>query len=491
MNSGVQEIPNFAHCLSPATPRPIKEQIENSLNKGRKTLIGVYAIDQGEQIILSIDLKSTVNSDFSTTSVKTFEAFLKLAGKYQSLIQQKIALENINESLVYSYEEILTLSEKIRHLLVLSQQFGNEHCTLTTFFNQLLSVLLKVIDQANYGSIAFIQGDALTFMAASGHNLQKLQGKKLKKQWFLLEEHKNLIEITNIHALWKAKMPEDVYTCIDKVFLKTQSTLLFTIPVEENLSLLIMIDIAEGKPPNFTQLSRRMCLSFAELARSFVRIHIHTDIMKQAYYNFTLNLSRVLDRYDTEMAHHNHRVSLLAGYLAQKAGLPSKRCEEITYFSALHDIGKIFIDPDLLKKQGPLTAQEFEVIKQHTVLSAQLLEGPFFEVARNIAMFHHERWDGKGYPQGLQKDQIPIEAQIVALADVYDALRTPRNYKKTYSAPMALTILIKGDAKSPPGQFNPALLDILIKNDQDIEQRFYAPAKDSAKDSSEVLEKAP
>lgn len=473
--SSVKEVNSFLECLHTDTPEIVKKTTNDVLGKVEKALIGTYSIDEGEQIILSVDIPKGQKTVFSDSSKKTFEAFLKLAGKYQSLTQQKIALQNINESLIYSYEEISALQEKIRQLLSISQQFGDSSVRLPVFFNQLLLVLLRLVDQADYGSIAFIKGDNLTFISSFGHHIQAILSKKMKKQWFLLEEEKHIIELPNIHALWRAKMPEQIYKIIKKSFQPVKSTILFTIPVDEKITILFMLDIAEGKPTNFTPLARRMCLSFAELARGFVRIRIHTEIMKRAYYNFSSKLAKIVEQYDPETGQHNTRVSILSGYFARKMNLPRKKIEEIISFAGLHDVGKIFIDPMLLKKTGKLSTEEYELIKKHTVYSSQLLEGPFFEVARNIAMYHHERWDGKGYPFGLKEHQIPIEAQITALADVYDALRSTRIYKEAYDRETALNIIFKGDDRNLAGQFNPELLEILKNNIDEIEQLVYRP----------------
>lgn len=473
--SSVTEIASILDCMNEATPEEIVKSASVIFGTVQKTLIGTYLIDQGEQIILSIDITNNKTQHFSASSKRTFEAFVKLAGKYQSLTQQKIALQNINESLIYSYEEISALQEKIRQLLSISQQFGDSTVRLPVFFNRLLLVLLRLVDQADYGSIAFIKGDNLTFISSFGHHIQTILSKKMKKQWFLLEEEKHIIELPNIHTLWQAKMPPEVYKVIKKSFQPVKSTILFTIPVDEKITILFMLDIAEGKPTNFTPLARRMCLSFAELARGFVRIRIHTEIMKRAYYNFSSKLAKVVEQYDPETGQHNTRVSILSGYFARKINLPRKKVEEIISFAGLHDVGKIFIDPVLLKKTGKLSKEEFDLIKKHTVYSSQLLEGPFFEVARNIAMYHHERWDGKGYPFGLREHQIPIEAQITALADVYDALRSSRIYKEAYDREKALSIIFHGDERNLSGQFNPQLLEILKNNIDEIEKLVYRP----------------
>lgn len=134
--------------------------------------------------------------------------------------------------------------------------------------------------------------------------------------------------------------------------------------------------------------------------------------------------------------------------------------------AALHDIGKIGIDEKILNKPGRLTKEEFEIMKTHTVIGANMLESlaiyqsePLVRVAHDICRWHHERFDGKGYPDGLVGDEIPISAQVVSLADVYDALVSERVYKKAFSHERAIQMILNGEC----GAFNPVLLECLLE----------------------------
>ena len=147
--------------------------------------------------------------------------------------------------------------------------------------------------------------------------------------------------------------------------------------------------------------------------------------------------------------------------------LTADQRELIVMASALHDIGKIAIDEKILNKPGRLTPEEFEVIKTHTVVGAEILDKlniiyrdeAMVRTAREICRWHHERYDGRGYPDGLKGDEIPISAQVVALADVYDALVSERVYKKAYSHEVAVQMILSGEC----GAFNPLLLECLEK----------------------------
>ena len=147
--------------------------------------------------------------------------------------------------------------------------------------------------------------------------------------------------------------------------------------------------------------------------------------------------------------------------------------DNIPLASALHDIGKIAIDEKILNKPGRLTPEEVEIVKEHAVIGSDMLRKlenfntePLLQTAYSIARWHHERWDGCGYPDGLKENEIPIEAQIVSLADVYDALTSERCYKRAYSHKQAVQMILNGEC----GAFNPILLECFVEIEDDLER---------------------
>ncbi len=173
---------------------------------------------------------------------------------------------------------------------------------------------------------------------------------------------------------------------------------------------------------------------------------------------------------------------LLLERLVQKTDkyqLDARRRRMISMASALHDIGKMAIPDDILNKPGKLTAEEYEVMKTHTTLGADMLDAmdqydddAMIRTARVVCRWHHERWDGGGYPDGLAGDNIPIEAQVVSLADVYDALTSERVYKAAIPHEEAIRMIVDGEC----GVFNPLLLECL----HDVEARVKEAASSSA-----------
>ncbi|HWD99064.1 MAG TPA: HD domain-containing phosphohydrolase [Bryobacteraceae bacterium] len=144
---------------------------------------------------------------------------------------------------------------------------------------------------------------------------------------------------------------------------------------------------------------------------------------------------------DDETGRHTERVGALAATIARTMGQPEDFVEVLRLAAPLHDVGKIGIPDRILLKPGHLTPEEFEIVKRHTVIGAEILgEGsyPVLEMAREIALSHHEKWDGSGYPLGLKGAEIPVTGKIVALADVFDALTHDRPYKRAWKREAAL-----------------------------------------------------
>ena len=201
-------------------------------------------------------------------------------------------------------------------------------------------------------------------------------------------------------------------------------------------------------------------------------------------------LSHVVEFRNSESGEHILHIrtatELLLRRLVQKTDeyhLSESDIVMITTASALHDIGKISIPESILNKPGKLTREEFSIIKTHTTIGADIInqmktkmEKPLLRIAGEICRWHHERWDGHGYPDGLIGEQIPIAAQVVALADVYDALTSKRCYKDAYDHETALDMILAGEC----GAFNPLLLKCL----QDIAPRLRMDAQYDVRDSA-------
>ena len=142
--------------------------------------------------------------------------------------------------------------------------------------------------------------------------------------------------------------------------------------------------------------------------------------------------------------------------MARYLRLPEEEVETIFFASPMHDVGKIGIPDSILLKPGPLTPEEFEIMKTHTTIGAEILkdaDSGILAAARDIALTHHERWNGKGYPRGLKGTEIPMSGRIVNMVDIYDALRSSRPYKESFDHDTACRIIFEN-----PDNYDPVIL---------------------------------
>jgi len=180
--------------------------------------------------------------------------------------------------------------------------------------------------------------------------------------------------------------------------------------------------------------------------------------------NLTISLVTVLESAnlanDDDTGNHIKRVSEFSALLAKAYGCSQEFVKRIRLYASLHDVGKVGISDAILKKPGKYTPEEFEEMKKHVLIGATMLENSEIDsMAKNIALYHHEKWDGSGYMSGLAGENIPLEARIVALADAYDALTSRRVYKKAFSLAETESILVKERGS----HFDPRVVDLYFE----------------------------
>lgn len=188
-----------------------------------------------------------------------------------------------------------------------------------------------------------------------------------------------------------------------------------------------------------------------------------TAEVRQTQEEITLCLTAASEYRDEDTGTHNRRMGLYAAVLAKQVGSAELSADDVRMAAPMHDIGKIGIPDGILLKPGKLTDAEFDIIKTHTTIGARMLGESgirLLVLARDIALSHHEKWDGSGYPRGLSGEDIPLSARIVAIADVYDALINDRVYRPAMPEDKALAIMRGGRGT----HFDPTVFDAFIKS---------------------------
>jgi Response regulator containing a CheY-like receiver domain and an HD-GYP domain len=204
-----------------------------------------------------------------------------------------------------------------------------------------------------------------------------------------------------------------------------------------------------------------------DLRKTISTLRMVNKELQDAYYDTIHRLVLAVEYKDKFTGSHIMRMSRYSALLAKKIGLPTHDVLNIFYAAPMHDVGKIGIPDTIISKPSKLTSEEFDIIKKHTVIGAEILDNSksnILMIARQIALSHHEKWNGGGYPNGLVKNDIPLSARIVALADTFDVLISKRSYKEPYPVSRAIEI-IKSEREK---HFDPDIADVFEKNLEEI-----------------------
>lgn len=240
-------------------------------------------------------------------------------------------------------------------------------------------------------------------------------------------------------------------------------------PTDECLGVLELFNAldANGKPTCFRRIEKGGLRPLVSLAAVTMHNFLLQTQLREAHRDTIIRLSIANEFRDDDTGNHVRRISDTCAIIARRLGMGSRAEDILRFASPMHDIGKIGISDQILRKPGPLTPQQRLTMQQHTLIGAAILaqaRNEMISVAHDIAISHHERWDGKGYPKGLVGENIPLSGRIACVADVFDALLSKRCYKDAYPTDKALEIIRQGRGK----QFDPNVTDAFFAGLQEI-----------------------
>jgi len=219
----------------------------------------------------------------------------------------------------------------------------------------------------------------------------------------------------------------------------------------------------KAKKEELSATNRQLKKYAQDLRSTILTLETVNKELQEAYYDTIHRLALAVEYKDKFTGSHIVRMSHFSAFIAKKIGLDTHEVMNIFYAAPMHNVGKIGIPDTIISKPNKLTDDEFNIMKKHTTIGAELLDNSksdILAIARQIALSHHEQWNGKGYPYGLEKEVIPLSARIVALADTFDVLTSKRSYKEPYPISMAREIISEERGK----HFDPHVVEVFEKN---------------------------
>ena len=361
--------------------------------------------------------------------------------------------------------------------------------------NQLLTLILtesRQFTSAEAGSLYVREGQQLRFSVSQNDVLEarkKAELKAQKKQFevmpstftgFYVSLDKSSLagyvgvtaKVLNLLDVYKVPAGKEYKfnrSFDEKNNYRTKSMLI--VPMKDAsgnvVGVIQLINAHKGKNiVPFDKHFENLVLSLASQAAIAIKNAMLTQELKEAYLDTIFRLSVAAEYKDDDTASHIHRMSRYSAILAEGLGLSAAEVESIRYASPMHDIGKLGVPDSILMKPGKLTPAEFKEMQNHTIFGAKILENAkaeLLKVSEIIAMTHHEKWDGSGYPRGLKGESIPLSGRVVALADVFDALTSKRCYKPAFSLEESMKIIKEGSGRHFDAKVVQAFTDNLEK----------------------------
>lgn len=449
---------------------------------GELNVINDVFIDFKESLSNLIEGTFDVDKFFETTSklslkveILNFKCQFEESQKYRDLLEEFIVLiNNLSNEITASFQELRAFNEELENLTYSLETLNEKYelimnsiaeiepdVEIEKLMKKLLDIAMVLVPEAEGGSISLVRNGSWEFVTAKNYDEKILGSLKLKAEW-LLQADENIFVVKDIMKKNESIIPEDIFKKMLKAMnnKRPEETIIGTIR-DENGNVLghIALDIF-GKGAEFSSSSKEAIYFLIKLASNLMIMKKYYEHQRQFQQELIKLMIMMLEMKDRYTKGHSERVARISKIIAQKMGLPNEEMERLYFAALIHDVGKVSVPNSILNKPSRLTAEEYEVIKQHPALAADMLVAfNYLRSISEIVRYHHERWDGKGYPEGLKGEEIPLLSRILALADAFDAMTSDRSYRRALPLDWALREVMDNSGK----QFDPKLVEVFLE----------------------------
>jgi len=407
------------------------------------------------------------------TERKNAQADLERKKEELNASNQQLAAYNeeviaMNEELEQSFSELQEMNTRFENMIdIVSDIEDMALLNEEDFLANLLDTAINVVPEADHGSVYTYKDGKVNFVYTIDYNLEDMKELDIPAEAFY--NKKDIIEIVSLDGLKnknKNFIDEKSSKILNnKTYNKIKEAMCLDLEINGVKKAGLSLDIDVESNQAFSEVSLNAFNAFYNIASSFYKIQEYNYLQRNFTRELITAIIKILEMYDYYTKGHSQNVANLATAIAKEMRLNKEQVQAAYWAGMVHDIGKLLIPLDIINKNGKLTEREYDLIKKHPVLGYRALSiSDSLKKVSKYVLHHHERWDGRGYPDGLKGNQIPLIAQILQLADSWDAMRS----KRAYRDPLSRDEAIKEVIKNIGSQFSPEVAKIFLKM-QDIE----------------------
>ncbi|SDC47449.1 MULTISPECIES: HD-GYP domain-containing protein [unclassified Candidatus Frackibacter] len=384
----------------------------------------------------------------------------EISASYQQLKSYSQEITFLNEELEDSLKEVSVLNERFINMIEIISSLTTDLYQEEEFLSKLLEVAADIIPEVDYGRVCLFKDGKCLFVDAIGHDASLLRELEINEELLLNCDHEGIYHLEECILVNSRKISKEDRSILRTALKPSKEVICIDIIINSNVAGKMTFAIAEGSSKSFDNKAKKFLKSFSNLASAFFYWQRYNRIRGEFNKEFITSLTNVLEIHDVYTKGHSKNVAELGAKIARKMELSDEEIDDTYWAGMLHDIGKLLVPLEILNKNGSLTEEEYEKVKNHPYWGyLSLKDSEFLKEVGEYVLYHHERWDGKGYPEGLKGEEIPLISQVLTVADAWDAMTS----KRAYRGPLTRDEAIQEIKDNKGTEFSPKVVDIFLR----------------------------